>query len=80
MTTEFFYALKRRWLTRISTKDANGIILMQNAYTRDLGGRITAINGSRIRDDWTYTYDDLDRLLTATNAGDATRTKPLPMP
>ena len=48
---------------------------MQNFYTRDVAGRIQSINGSRVRDDWTYTYDDLDRLLTATNAGDATRTE-----
>jgi YD repeat-containing protein len=38
--------------------------------TRDAAGRIASVNGVTTADNWTYTYDDLDRLLTAANAGD----------
>jgi len=38
-------------------------------YTRDFAGRIIAIDGDRANEDWTYGYDSLDHLLSATNAG-----------
>ena len=75
MTTTFAYSPTRRWVLRITTKDVNGIAIIDDQYTRDLAGRITAIDGLTPSDDWTYTYDDLDRLKTATNAGDATRSE-----
>jgi hypothetical protein len=30
-------------------------------------GRISAVDGSRTNEDWTYSYDNLDRLLSAAN-------------
>jgi YD repeat-containing protein len=40
--------------------------------TRDNAGRITGITrAGQAADSWTYTYDTLDRLLSATNAGNA---------
>ena len=74
-TTAFTYSPTRRWVTGILTKDISGKVLSNALYTRDAAGRILTINGQRTRDDWTYTYDDLDRLLTATNAGDASLTE-----
>jgi hypothetical protein len=61
---------QRRWLTSFETKQANGTVLLAASYTRDDAGRITVIDGPGLADDWVYTYDHLDQLLTADNAGD----------
>jgi YD repeat-containing protein len=71
VATTFSYSPTRRWLLRVLTKNAGGAALIDNAYTRDAAGRILTITGLTPAESWTYTYDDLDRLLTATNAGDA---------
>jgi RHS repeat-associated protein len=71
VTTTFSYSSTRRWLMRIVTKTAANAVLLDNSYTRDLAGRITAIDGVAAQDDWGYGYDDLDRLTLASNAGDA---------
>jgi YD repeat-containing protein len=42
-------------------------VIKTATYTRDAVGRITAVDGSRTNEDWTYTYDTLDRLLSAAN-------------
>jgi YD repeat-containing protein len=70
VSTTFSFSPARRWLTRIVTRVANGVPILDSAYTRDNAGRILAINGFNARDDWTYAYDDLDRLVSATNLGD----------
>jgi RHS repeat-associated protein len=36
--------------------------------THDAAGRITAVNGNLAAEDWSYTYDGLNRLLSATNS------------
>ncbi|MCV3243118.1 RHS repeat-associated core domain-containing protein [Mesorhizobium sp. ZC-5] len=69
VTTEFYYSPTRRWLTAIATKSGNGSVLFNTVYTRDAAGRITAINGAAAVDDWTYTYNHRDWLLSANNAG-----------
>jgi uncharacterized protein RhaS with RHS repeats len=56
---------------RIVTRDANGVVLLDNSYARDAGGRIAAIDGVRTVDDWSYAYDSLDRLSQSINPGDA---------
>ena len=43
--------------------------------TRDAIGRIAAVDSSRAGEDWTYTYDTLDRLITATNTSPGTLTQ-----
>jgi RHS repeat-associated protein len=43
---------------------------MDTSYTRDLAGRITSINGLAASEDWSYTYNHLDWLLSADNLGD----------
>nr|WP_295469996.1 RHS repeat-associated core domain-containing protein [Mesorhizobium sp.] len=69
--TTFTYSPTRRWLTRIVTTRPNGTKIIDNSYTRDAAGRITAIAGIGTAEDWTYSYNNLDWLLTATNAGNA---------
>ena len=68
VTTEFSYSPTRRWLTRVTTKKGT-TVLMDNQYTRDKLGRIKTITGLTPSDSWTYAYDDLDRLISADNAG-----------
>jgi YD repeat-containing protein len=72
VTTTFAYDPKRRWVNSFITKNAAGGNLVYGFYARDLKGRITSINGGALTDDWAYTYDGLDRLITANNVGDNT--------
>ena len=75
VTTDFTYSPQRRWLTRIVTTKADTTVLLDNSYTRDNMGRITAITGLTPSESWTYTYNDRDELVTATNQGDASLTE-----
>jgi RHS repeat-associated protein len=52
------------------TTSKGATVLMDNQYTRDALGRITAIAGLTPAESWSYGYDSLDRLLSADNAGD----------
>ena len=45
------------------------------AYSYDAKGRIIAVDSFKAAEDWTYAYDDLDRLTAATNTGDFTLTQ-----
>ncbi len=72
VVTDFEYSADRRWLTRIVTTQPGGTKLIDNTYTRDAMGKITAITGLTNTDSWTYTYDDRDRLISADNLGDNT--------
>jgi YD repeat-containing protein len=67
--TRFAYNVYRRWLRQIDTDKAGPPLqqLQLLDYTRDPAGRITAVDFNRPGEDWTYSYDDLDRLLSATN-------------
>jgi hypothetical protein len=68
------YDENRRWLSRVYTVNAAGVWLMDSQYTRDPAiGRIGKITGLTTDENWTYYYDDLDRLTYAGNAGDWTR-------
>jgi len=69
--TTFTYSPTRRWLTRVRTVNAASTPLMDNTYTRDLAGRITAISGLTPSEGWTYSYNALDWLMSADNAGTA---------
>jgi hypothetical protein len=74
VTTTFLYDENRRWLSRVYTVNAAGVWLMDSQYTRDPAiGRIDKITGLTTDENWTYYYDDLDRLTYAGNAGDWTR-------
>lgn len=66
VATTYAYSPQRAWLNSVST--VKGATTIQTAtYTRDFAGRITGIDGNRTEDDWTYSYDNLDHLLSATN-------------
>lgn len=66
VTTNFTYDLNRRWLKTLVTKQSSGTNLINNTYTRDNIGRITAIDGGGLNfNSWTYTYDGSDRLTSA---------------
>lgn len=68
VTTTYTYSPQRGWLNTVAT--AKGTTTIQSAtYTRDAAGRITGIDGNRADEDWTYSYDALDHLLSATNTG-----------
>ena len=70
VTTEFSYSPTRRWLTRVVTKKGT-MVLMDNQYTRDAIGQITAITSLTPSDSWVYTYttDGFKRLASADNLG-----------
>jgi RHS repeat-associated protein len=70
VTTAFLYSPARRWLMRVTTKNAANVALMDNIYTRDAAGRIKRIDGLSLPESWIYLYDDLDRLISADNLGD----------
>ncbi|EUB98383.1 RHS repeat-associated core domain containing protein-containing protein [Rhizobium sp. CF080] len=70
VATEFSYSPTRRWLTRVVTKKGT-TVLMDNQYTRNAIGQITAITGLTPSDSWVYTYttDGFNRLASADNLG-----------
>lgn len=70
VSTEFLYSPARRWLMRVTTKNAAGTALLDNEYGRDLAGRILTIDGLTPLQDWVFQYDDLDRLILSNNGGD----------
>jgi RHS repeat-associated protein len=62
----FEYSATRRWLTRLRTDQPNATTpLLYAWYGRDPVGRITVVSAPNLSNDWTYTYDLLDRLLRA---------------
>lgn len=71
--TSYSYNSDRDWLTKVEvvlpgSGRAKDTTLASFTYTRDAVGRITSVNGSRTNEDWTYSYDNLDRLLSAANS------------
>lgn len=66
VTTTYTYSAQRGWLNTVSTVKG-GTVIQSATITRDFAGRITGIDGNRTEDDWTYTYDALDHLLSASN-------------
>lgn len=66
--TDFTYSGTREWLERVVTTGPTGV-LQDVSYERGPTGRIEAIEGNStgLRDKWSYTYDNLDQLLSADN-------------
>jgi RHS repeat-associated protein len=60
------YAAARGWLTGIAT-NAGGTTIQNVAYTRNAKGLISAVTSPIANEGWTYGYDELDRLISATN-------------
>ncbi len=64
------YSPQRGWLTGIST--TKGATTIQNlAYTRNAKGMITGVTSPFVGEGWTYAFDELDRLTTATNTSNS---------
>lgn len=75
VTTANTYSPQRGWLTRYETT-VGGATRLRGVYTRDAAGRITKIvTGGVANENWTYAYDALDRLITATNLDDGARSQ-----
>ncbi|WP_237155601.1 RHS repeat-associated core domain-containing protein, partial [Oryzibacter oryziterrae] len=66
VTTNFSYSATRRWVTSIIT--AKGTTTLRKVdYTRDDAGRVLTQAVTGEPDSWSYTYDALDRLTSASN-------------
>ncbi|WP_237155615.1 RHS repeat-associated core domain-containing protein, partial [Oryzibacter oryziterrae] len=66
VTTNFSYDPKRRWVASIIT--AKGTTTLRKVdYTRDDAGRVLTQAVTGEPDSWSYTYDALDRLTSASN-------------
>lgn len=70
VSTNNLYNDQRGWLSRVVTQ-AGATTLQDITYSRAATGRIASVSAVRAEDNWSYTYDHLDRLLSATNSGDA---------
>lgn len=69
-TTTRAYSAQRGWLTNITT--VKGATTLQNlVYTPNAKGMVTSVTSPIAEEGWTYSYDELDRLTTATNASDS---------
>ncbi|MDQ0473263.1 RHS repeat-associated core domain-containing protein [Labrys wisconsinensis] len=69
------YDPTRGWLSQLTHQQGSGgTALLSLSYTRALTGRIEAVTdqlNASSADNWTYTYDDLDQLKRAANAGNS---------
>lgn len=75
-TTTRAYSTQRRWLTGITT--VKGATTLQNlGYARNAKGMITGVTSPIDTEGWTYGYDELDRLTSATNTSDALQNQTL---
>jgi RHS repeat-associated protein len=64
------YSAQRGWLNTIVT--TRGMTKIQDlAFARDVEGKITSVTSASSLEGWTYEYDDLHRLTSATNHSDA---------
>ncbi|MCX5493374.1 RHS repeat protein [Kaistia dalseonensis] len=74
VTTENSYNAARDWLMSVTTKKG-ATVLQSISYTRDATGRITGMTTSPAGENWSYSYDEIDRLIQATNTGDTTSSR-----
>jgi RHS repeat-associated protein len=65
-TTTYTYNPQRGFLLRVLTSK-NGVVALDQTYSRNARGMITQITSPQIGNGWTYGYDGLDRLITADN-------------
>jgi RHS repeat-associated protein len=68
------YSPPRGWLTSLTTT-VGATTLQDLSYARDTHGRINGVTSSQPGESWNYGYDDMDRLLTATNTTDSLLTQ-----
>jgi YD repeat-containing protein len=65
--TDFTYSATRGWLDQLVSKSLSGTSLLNETYDRNTHGMITKITSTPAGSGWTYSYDGMDRLLTATS-------------
>ena len=65
-TTTKTYDPNRFWLTDIDTT-APSLVLQNLHYTPNNAGMVTAVDSDISNEDWTYSYDELNRLTSSTN-------------
>ena len=68
------YDNARNWLTSVSTEKL-GTVLQSVAYTREDAGRIATMVVAPTAESWTYSYDGIDRLLSAANSADTSSSR-----
>jgi RHS repeat-associated protein len=66
VTSSYSYNDQRGWLTRVLAQQG-ATVLLDQSYTRNPKGMITAITAPEAGRAWTYGYDGLDRLISADN-------------
>ncbi len=71
VVTNTSYSAARGWVLGLQTQNASAVTLQNLTLTRDGRGRILTSTSDVSSESWTYGYDDLDRLLTATNTGNS---------
>ncbi len=70
------HSAQRGWINSISTV-LGGTTIQNLVYTRNAKGRITQVTSPFADEGWTYGYDELDRLTTATNTSNASNNQTL---
>jgi RHS repeat-associated protein len=70
------HSAQRGWITGISTT-LGGTTIQNLVYTRNNKGRITQVTSPFSDEGWTYAYDELDRLTSATNTSNASHNQTL---
>ena len=74
VVSTYGYSLTRGWLDSVVT--TSGATSIQNmSYGRDDAGQITAVTSTFTDESWTYAYDALRRLLTATNTDNSAHSR-----
>ncbi len=66
-TTTRTYTADRSFLTRIQTL-AGGTMVQDQSYTPDASGMVTQVTSPFANETWSYAYDSLHRLLSATSS------------
>jgi YD repeat-containing protein len=74
VATDNTYDAGRNWLMKVETK-LSATLLQSVTYTRDAAGRALTRVVAPNAESWTYTYDKIDRLLSAANASDGTSSR-----
>jgi len=68
VVTYYRYSPTRGWLDEIETVSGSTIV-QDMRYTRFADGMVRSVTSARPSESWNYSYDSLNRLTSATNAG-----------
>jgi YD repeat-containing protein len=75
VATTYAYNANRLWLQSQTTRNGTGMLLQNLTFGRDAMGRILTSTSDVAAENWTYSYDDFDRIVQATNTGNAALTQ-----